>query len=303
MLVVNVLVPLFAVIGCGWLAIRSGYLARETVAPAGQIVIRIALPAVIFLSLASAPRDQTFDLPFLLAYAVASLAVFGACFAAARFILRMTQPEAAVIALGVGMSNSSFLGFPIGQALLGPELTIRTFSHCLIVENLLILPIALLALTPSGAGGILRDVGRNPLLIALVAGVAVAWLGVPLPEQVQSALTLIARLSAPLALLVIGGMLASLPAQGKLGAIGLLLLGKLVLHPLAVVLAAQGLGAPDDLARAGVLFAAMPMITIFPLLAARAGQGQLAAAGLMAATLASFGTLPIVIHLLALGQP
>ena len=44
----------------------------------------------------------------------------------------------------------------------------------------------------------------------------------------------------------------------------------------------------------------MPMVTIFPLLAARGGQGQLGAMGLLAATLGSFATLPAVLWLLGL---
>ena len=113
-----------------------------------------------------------------------------------------------------------------------------------------------------------------------------------------------AQLSAPLALLVIGGMLASLPASGRIGAVGLIVGGKLVLHPLAVGLGAALMpGLSAQMAAGGILFAAMPMITIFPLLAARAGQGQLAAFGLLVATLGSFASLPLVIHLLGLAQP
>jgi len=82
----------------------------------------------------------------------------------------------------------------------------------------------------------------------------------------------------------------------------LLVAGKLVVHPLTVW-AALALVPDLDLALSvgAVLYAAMPMVTIFPILAARGGQGQLAAKGLLAATLASFATLPLAITLLQLG--
>ncbi|MCH8466784.1 MAG: AEC family transporter [Roseinatronobacter sp.] len=310
MVVLHILLPIFAVIATGFMAVRTGYLDRNSVAPAGQIVIRIALPALIFLALATTPATEAFDLRFLLVYGAASLGVMGLCFGLARFALHMTQAEAAVVALGVSMANSGFLGFPIGQALLGPEAAIRIFTHCLIVENILILPLGLLILSATSADGasisratLARDMLRNPLMLALIAGGAVSLLGLGVPPAAHSVLELLARLSAPLALLVIGGMLASLPASGRIGAVGLIVGGKLVLHPLAVGLGAALMpGLSSQMAAGGILFAAMPMITIFPLLAARAGQGQLAAFGLLVATLGSFASLPLVIHLLGLAQ-
>ncbi|MFN7003448.1 MAG: AEC family transporter [Roseinatronobacter sp.] len=308
MILIQTILPIFAIIGLGFVAVRTGYLDRATVAPAGQIVIRIAMPALIFVALASTPIDQALELPFLLAYALGSLAVMGATFALARLALGLTALEASVAALGVSMANSGFMGFPIGQALLGAEDAIRIFAHCLVVENILILPLALLLLAlygPAEAAGIrtriARDVLRNPLMIALAAGAAFSALGLSLPGPAQSVLEMLTRLSAPLALLVIGGMLATLPVAGRTTSVGLIVLGKLGLHPLAVWLAmALVPGVSPLMAAGGVLFAAMPMITIFPLLAGKAGQGQLAAFGLLAATVTSFATVPLVIHLLGL---
>ncbi|MCC5963959.1 MAG: AEC family transporter [Rhodobacteraceae bacterium] len=311
MVFLETLLPIFAVIALGWLIVRSGYLGADVVAPAGQIVVRVALPAVIFLALATTRVQDTFDPGFLLAYAVGSLAVMGICFGIARQALGLSLPVASVVALGVSMANSGFLGFPIGQALLGADAAIRVFAHCLIVENLVILPIALTLLALAGDDGVAslrtrlaRDVLRNPLMIALVAGGAVSALGASLPAPAQSALDLLARMSAPLALLVIGGMLASLPATGSVRAVALVVGGKLVLHPLAVgagVLLVPGVS--PVMAAGGVLFAAMPMITIFPLLATRVGQARFAAFGLLVATLGGFITLQFVIFGLGLAQP
>ena len=311
MYLVHTVFPLFAVIALGWLVVRSGYLDKQVVAPVGQVVLKVALPALIFLALATTPADQTFDISFLLAYGLGSVTAMALCYVAARAGLALSRGEAAVIALGVSMSNSSFLGFPIAQALLPAEQAVRVFAHCLIVENLLILPLGLLLIafsTPDQSAQpkarILWAQTRNPLLLALVAGGTVSMLGLALPQSARAVLQLLAQLSAPLALLVIGGMLASLPARGRASTVVLVVMGKLGLHPLAVWGAVGVIpGVSASLAAAGVLFAALPMITIFPLLAARAGQGQLAAFGLLAATLCSFATVPALIHLLGLAQP
>jgi predicted permease len=308
MTLTETLFPIFAIIALGFGLVRSGYLDAGVVPPLGTVVIKVALPALIFLAVARTPPGEGLDPWFLAAYAAGSLATLGVCLALARWALGLPLAQAAVIGLGVSMANSGFLGFPIAQALMGSEMAARLLAHCMSLEVTLVLPLALLliALGAEGRarpslGRVIGDTLRNPLLVALLAGLALSISGLALPPAGQAALDLLARLSAPLALLVIGGTLASLRVEGRAGAVGLMVAGKLGLHPLAVWGAASLMPALDPALAAGaVLFAAMPMITIFPLLAARGGQGQLGAFGFLVATTLGLVTLPVVIHLLGL---
>ncbi|MGP9791701.1 AEC family transporter [Roseinatronobacter sp. NSM] len=308
MTLIEIFLPVFAVIGLGFVAIRSRYLDPATVQPLGTVVIRVALPALILLALTGAPAQVAFDTGFLLAYAAGSLATMLICMAVAHYVLALSRSVTAIVGLAVSMANSSFMGLPIAQTLMGAEQATLILAHCMIVENVLILPLALVLIALAGQGDvgqtrqkIVTDMLRNPLLIALLVGVAVSFSGVALPDVARDTLAFLARISAPLALLVIGGMLASLPAQGRMSVVGLMVAGKLVLHPMAVWGAVglfPGMGA--TMAVGAVLFSAMPMITIFPLLGARAGQGQLSAYGLLVATVCSFATLPAVVYVLGL---
>jgi len=311
MTLAGVLLPLFALIALGFASVRMRLIPAEGVAPMGAVVVRLALPALIFLTLAATPPAEAINPALLAAYGAGTLATMGLCLGLARWGLGLPAPVGATVLLGVALSNSGFLGFPLAQALFGADLAGRLLAHCLLVENVLVIPLGLTALALAqgadgrapGAGGreALAGLARNPLLLALLAGLAVSALGLPLPAVVRDVLGMLARISAPLALLVVGGMLASLPARGGAAAVGLLVAGKLVLHPLAVWAALALLAVPAELAPGAVLFAAAPMVTIFPLLAARGGQGRLAAMGLLAATLGSFATLPAAIVLLGLG--
>ncbi|MDD7972055.1 AEC family transporter [Roseinatronobacter alkalisoli] len=308
MTLIQTFLPVFAVIGIGFIAIRTRYLDPAAVQPMGMVVIRIALPALILLALTGSSAHGTLNKGFLLAYAAGSLTSMLICMAIARYVLGLSWTVTAVVGLAVSMANSSFMGLPIAQVLMGADLATLILAHCMIVENVLILPLALLLMALAGQGDvgqtrrkIIGDMLRNPLLIALLLGLTISFAGIQLPDVARDTLAFLARISGPIALLVIGGMLASLPAQGRVSVVGLMVVGKLAVHPLAVWGATSVIGGISGVMVVGaVLFAAMPMITIFPLLGARAGQGQLSAYGLLIATLCSFVTLPVVVYLLGL---
>jgi predicted permease len=292
------ILPLFAVILTGFLAVRSGYVASDRFRPLGEIVLRIALPALIFLSVAAAPPGEALQGLALLAICAASLGCFAAGFLAARLALGFARGQAALIGLGMSASNSGFLGYPIVQELFGTAEAGRLLAHMMVVENLVIIPLALALASRSdgGASGLrslLRDLTRNPLVLALSAALALRVLGFSLLERFAATLELLARMSAPAALLVVGATLATLRPAGQFAAVTLVIAGKIVLHPaLTLVALAAVPSVSAQFAMGAVIFAAMPMISVYPILCLRDGISALAATSLLATTVLSILTIP-----------
>jgi predicted permease len=116
---------------------------------------------------------------------------------------------------------------------------------------------------------------------------------------------LFAVTSAGLSLFVIGGTLVGLPLHGMIHQVLPIALAKLVLHPLAVFLAALVLpltGLPalnSSLRMAAVLLAAMPTMSIYPILAQSYGKEGLGATALLVTTVASFFSLSGLIWLIS----
>ncbi|MES2666127.1 MAG: AEC family transporter [Pseudomonadota bacterium] len=296
--VLNAILPLFSVILIGFVAVRTGYVPAANIRPLGDLVIRIALPALIFKAVSEVTPGAQMNLGYILAYAAASLAMFGLGAAVMRFGFGRSVPQAAVAGLGVSASNSGFMGYPIVLALMGPWAT-TILAQNMVVENLIIIPLTLILLSFTAAEGgrqglkpILWDFLRNPLVVALVAALVVQGLGLRLPAPVMQTFDILARMSSPAALFVIGGTLASLPLGRDYGGVGLLLGGKLILHPLATWAALSLVPGMDPAMLAGgVLFAAVPMVSIYSLLGQRAGLQLLTATALLAATVVCFGTI------------
>lgn len=307
--------PIYLIILIGAACVRFELFSKADMRVFGKLVINLALPCLLFNALAQRNIRDVLNPGYLAGYAAASLLMLGLGMLWARRVAGLDAPAGVYAGMGVCCSNSSFIGFPI-MLLTLPSIAPAAFAMNLIIENLLLLPLLLMLAETgqqagAGRGEMVRQLARrlatNPLIIALVAGLAAALFELRLPAPVARTVTLFAQASSALSLLVIGGTLFGLPLRGMLGRVMPLVVGKLALHPLAVFTAFSLLtlagfgGLSAEMKQAGVLFAAMPVMSIYPILAQRHGKEGDAAAALLAMTLLSFLTLSLLIALIHAG--
>lgn len=298
--------PIFLLIALGFVAVRLEAVAKSGIQALGAFVINLALPALLFRTLAVRPFAEVLDMGFLLAYALASLGMLAAGIAYGAVLRGRDLPTGTLIGVGMAFSNSGFIGYPILLQLLGPTAGV-TLALAMTVENLVLLPL-FLALAESGQAGGRRPARilgetllrllKSPLILAILAGAACGALGLVLPAPLARAVDLLANASGAVALFVIGGTLVGLRLKGMVTDVAAIAFGKLLLHPLAM-LAALLLLPPFDpkLQLAALTLAAVPMLSIYPILGHRYGQGPLCAAALLATTAASFVTISGILWL------
>ena len=295
--------PIYLVIALGYLAVRAGIFSKADMGVLGRFVVRFALPALIFTALSQRPVSEILNPQFMLAYAAGSLTVLLVAFAWGFWRQGKNWSLSALSGMGMSCSNSGFIGYPIAVGVLGAPSAAVALAMCMVVENLVMIPLALvLADGDNSRGGNWREVpraiigplARNPIFLGLAAGFFVASLGLVLPGPLLKTINLLALSSTAVSLFVIGGALVDLPVKGMRQDMLAVALGKLLLHPTIVGLLI-GLWPPVDPAMraAAVLFASAPMLSIFPVLAQKYGAEGLCAAALLCATILSFGTISL----------
>lgn len=308
----NVTFPIYLIIGLGFFLTRGALFAKADMRVFGKFVINLALPALVFKALSQRQFADIVNTGYLLAYLVGSLAVIAVGYFGAQRLRGMPPTASSLFAMGMGCSNSGFVGYPILLLTLAPVAGVALALNML-VENLIVIPL-LLVLAERGRGGpgngwralvqSLSRLGKTPLFIALIAGLLVSLSGLALPAPVLQTITMFSAASGALSLFVIGGSLAGLPLAGMGTRVWPIVLGKLVLHPVLVwlcILALPWLGiAPPgpELRRAAVLMAAMPMMGIYATLAQGYGQEDMAAAATLLCTVASFFTVSALLWVL-----
>ena len=300
--------PIFLLIGAGYTALATRLVNREQLQGIATFVLYFALPALVIRALTHTPLDEVFQPHYLLAYGLGSVAVFVFALLLTLGLQGKSLSEGAMHALGMAASNSGFIGYPVAAMVLGSSPAAVFLALNMMIENLLIIPAALI-LAEAGRQG---DAGfataarktlvrlvRNPILIGLAAGLVLAVTETALPRPLAQAVEMLAGAAGPAALFVIGGSLFGLQVRGMVGSVGQIVVGKLILHPLAVLGLFLLMPQADPMWLAGaLLFACAPMISIYPLLGQRYGMAGVSAAALMAATLAAFVSLSLAIWLM-----
>ncbi|WP_302140507.1 AEC family transporter [Halomonas alkalicola] len=300
--------PIFLLIGAGYLAMAIRLVNREQIQGMGTFVLYFALPALVIRALIQNPLDEVLQPHYLLAYGLGSLAVFGFALLLTLKLQRKPLNEGAMHALGMAASNSGFIGYPVAAMVLGSSPAAVFLALNMMIENLLIIPTALIlaeAGRQSGAGlatvarKTFMRLARNPILIGLTLGVLLAVTDTALPRPLAQVVDMLASAAGPVALFVIGGTLFGLQVRGMVGDVGQIVIGKLLLHPLAILGLFLVMPEADPTLLAGaLLFACAPMISVYPLLGHRYGMAGVSAAALMVGTLGTFVTLSLAIGLM-----
>ncbi|MCH8530668.1 MAG: AEC family transporter [Saccharospirillum sp.] len=307
--VIQTIAPIFGVMAIGYVAVKTELMPKSAVPLLGRFVLFLALPALIFSTLAQTEVTSLIEPLYLLSYGSGSLLALMLGFGLSRLLWKEDLTRATVNGLGMSLSNSAFVGYPVLLQVYG-TLPVAAFTMTLLVENLLIMPLVLIVLELSRAlaeGGdktevlsrFLKRVATHPILLAIVFGIGFSLTGLSLPSVIEGSLGFLANASAGVALFVIGGSLVGMQIKGDIVRISGITFGKLALHPALVALMVWLLPPFDpELQRIAILMAALPMLSIYPVLAGNYTDPSRYAATLVAATLASFLSLSIVLLLL-----
>lgn len=301
--------PIFILIALGYIAVRSRLFPAEDAHGLGRFVLYFALPSLIFTTITQMEFSEVIDPSYLTVYGLGSILSFLIGLSVSKFIFADSLARGGIKGIGMAASNSAFFGYPVLLLTFDHPPT-NAFAMCVMIENVVILPLALMAIEYSagrsnGTGlasalaSMASRVARNPLVIAIVSGIAISAAGLDIPDVIDKSLDMLGRTSAAVALFVVGASLVGNSVRGNIGEIGMVAIGKLAVHPLMMVLLIWLLPDFDpDLQKAAILMAAMPMMSVYPIIGSGYGFRNLCSSILVVATLSSFVTISVVMGLL-----
>ena len=261
----DVILPVFLILGAGYAAARAGLFTETAVDGLMRFAQGFAVPCLLFRGVARLDLSGAYDPGLMAAFYLGVLAAYVAGFAGARMLFGRAPSDALSIGFTAAFSNTLLLGLPITERAYGAGALAGNYAiisiHAPVLYALGITAMELVRSRERSLAALSRQIAQailsQPLVIGILAGLAVNLTGLPLPGVAWSAIDMAVGAAIPAALFGLGGVLNRYRPAGDLRAIVMVCAISLVLHPAVTFGLGRLFGLTTDHMRSAVVTAAM----------------------------------------------
>ena len=304
---IDVSLPVFLVIGFGYLAVWKGYFNDDGVDGLMKFTQSFAIPCLLFRAISSLDLQQNFDVALLVSFYAGALAGFAAGLLGARYIFGRDWEDSVAIGFCCLFSNSLLLGLPITERAYGMSALEANYA-IIAIHSPFCYAVGITAMeiarnrggkVAALPGKVLRAMFNNALIVGITLGFIVNLGGIPLPSVLTDAIDLMVRAALPAALFGLGGVLYRYRPEGDMRTILYVVAISLVLHPVIVWGVAKSNDLSDAALRSAIMTAAMaPGINTYVFANMYGKARRVAASSVLVGTAVSIFTVWIWLYLL-----
>ena len=302
----NVIAPVFFLMVLGYLMVNYTSLAdRKLTKQANAIVFKIFLPCMLFYNVYQSDIGAEIHSRIKLCiWAAGGLLILFVllCLIVPKVVKQENQQG--VVIQGIFRSNYVIFGVAVVQNMYG----VKSTTTAAILSAILVPMYNFLAVVALSIFGekretdwkkIILDIVKNPLIISSVLGIIFSLLEIRLPTAVDTTVQDLAKLSTPIAFMILGGDLDFSKVKGNLKVASVVLTIKLVILPLIMIPMIVMMGYRDADLLSGLLAYQTPVAVSSYIMAQQAGaDGQLAGQLVVFSSVLSIFTLFVTILIL-----
>ena len=261
----DVILPVFVVIGLGYLAVWRGFFSQSGVDGLMAFTQHFAIPCLLFVAIARLDLGQGFDWRLLVSFYTGALISFTLGILAARHIFGRDWEDSIAIGFCCLFSNSVLLGLPITERAYGAGALTANYA-IIALHSPFCYGVGISVMEVARAKGranlalvgtVLKAMFSNALILGIALGFVVNLAGITLPGPLSDGLDLIVRAALPAALFGLGGVLVQYRPEGDLRVIAVVIFLSLVVHPFITRGLGLALSLPEAATRSAILTAAM----------------------------------------------
>lgn len=299
-IVINSVISLFLIMMVGVYSYKKGIITNEVNRGINNILVNISLPMLILSSFMTSFEENMIDnvkMAFLLSV-IALILVFVVSNLLALGI--KGSKKNAFIFCNI-FTNTGFIGIPLLNAIYGSEGVIYGAAYSMFF-NLSVFTYGMMLYKGfDKENNLLKEVFgvfKNPVILAVFAGMAVMFLSIPVPSNIQNSVKLIGSMTTPLSMMSIGFILGQVKLRDYLGDWSLYygLVTKLIILPLIIIMFFRTIGNTSTVANAIVFQTALPAATLASIFADRFNKERdYTTIFVVSSTLLSMVTIPIIV--------
>jgi malonate transporter and related proteins len=238
---INIIAPIFGLILCGFLVAKSPILDKPAIVGINNFVFFVAIPCLLFRSMAKGVSLEVLDPQIDFAYFGGSILLFVAAMFLSKRVFGLSLVEQAVFAMGSIFSNTVMLGIPLVYMAFGDE-GLLAIMLIIAFHAAILIPLATIVVevgnSRGGAGRIListaKALAKNPVILGLLVGLLWGLGSLPVPVIADRFIGLLAGAAAPCALFALGAAISEYKIAGELRESVAIVFLKLVIHPIII---------------------------------------------------------------------
>jgi len=238
---IDIILPVFGLVLIGYLSGRFRWIADAGIEGLASFVFSIAIPVMLFRSIAIVDLPSEIPWGYVLAYYTASLGLFGICLIGGRLI-QMNAIESSIFAMSSVYSNIVLLGIPLVLASLGDAATVPLFI--IVSTHAAIMFFITTFFAESGKGNVeklyhlpmqtLKVLLKNPIFVGIVLGVMTNLASIELPAALDKTAAYLGKAALPCAVFSIGATISRYKISGDILKIAITIAVKNLIHPILV---------------------------------------------------------------------
>ena len=287
--VVDVIFPIFGLLMVGYITVMLGWFDQTAIRGLTRFVFDFAVPMLLLRTVSNAKLPEDIPWNFLASYYLGTMLVLFSGLIIVRIMYRITFSEQVVSAFSCSFSNTVLLGIPLVLLAFGDQGALPLFiiigTHGFVMFPLftIMMEIGQIGKAPVKTLFAKTSYGliTNPLVIGLLGGLGCNLLGITLWKPLDEIAKLLGDAVTPGALFALGATLAGFRKKIQWKELPLIVLIKIIIHPLLVwVLAVIVFGVKEAIwIQVLVILAALPTGVNPFLFASRYNAGQLLSSG------------------------
>ncbi len=288
-------IVLFLLIGCGFVAVKTGVLKQEGKQTLSNLLLYLVVPAMIVHSYMMEFSEEILH-NLLAAFGMSILAILIGTAITLLLTARRKDCRAPIFRFACVFSNAAYMGFPLISALFGAEGLLYASAYVTVFNILLWTMGYGMVSGSSNPKEVACSLLHTPVLYAMVVGLAIYLLQIPVPNLIAQPIDLLSGMNTPLSMLITGMLIAAGDLKSivcdqhiwKLAAL------RMVLIPAVCVAVFALLGFHGMSAQVVLLLECCPAAAITSVFAVQFGHEERFAAGsVVLTTLLSIVTLPL----------
>ncbi len=302
-IIFNNIITLFILIFVGFFAGKTGVLSKNATGYLSDILMKITLPATIFISISGTYSQGILKDSFIIA--ILTFAIHSSCILislAYTKIFKVPEKDRGVWVFVSTFSNNGFMGFPIAYAILGKEgLFLASISN--MVFNVLIFSIGIKIITigfESSKNIKIKKLFMNNNNIAIVLGLAFYITQTSIPQPIFNSLNHLSNVTTPLSMILVGLSISGIKIQEIFNDYKLYILSavRLLIMPFLAIAIMKfiNFGINSLVPKVMAIVLAMPAPSVTAIIAEQYnGNKELAAKAVILTNIVSMITIPFVL--------